>query len=196
MKIYRISGLALAVLCCMTLVITAAGAAMVPVQGQDQAQSHGNSPGHEPGNKPDFANVTEQGQRPVQGNLTSLQPGHARGSAPGNMTELNDTITHPYPWNGQGPVPGNLTELQGNLTSPPPMPENRTGTWTGPGNTTKLHQGNLTVPNPGPDHGNWSGNISDQERAMNQAAEYGQQQNNKDSIIEAFLTWLKSYVKS
>jgi hypothetical protein len=131
MKTYRIYGLVLAVFCCMTLVIAAAGAAMAPAQGTDQAQGgppHGYTRDHAPGN-----------MSMHQGNFTS--PPHM-----------------PENWTGNWTWPGNMSIHQANFTSPPHMPENWTGNWTWPGNMS-MHQGNFTSPPHMPENwtGNWTG---------------------------------------
>ena len=188
MKTYRISALVLAVFCCMTLVIAAAGAIMVPDQGADPGQAGENFPGPGSGHGYDTGNVTDQGQRAVGGNLTS-PGGRLHGPPPGNMTEINGTILEPYPGNGQGNETGNMTGLQSNFTRPPPVSMNRT--WSG--NAT---EGNLTGPPPGADHGPMQKNVTAPEDTMTKVLDQGMQQDSNNDFVEAFLALLRSYFNS
>ena len=101
MKIPRISGLVLAALCCMTLLIAAASAEMAPAQGPDQAQN--------------------------QNRVQWYSPGHEGDPAPGNMTEFQGNLTSPPPlpenWTGDRTEQGDIRYHQGNLTDP--------GNWSG-----------------------------------------------------------------
>jgi len=185
MKIHRFSGLVLAVFCCMTLVVAAAGSTMVPEQGPDQGRGMDNFPGQGSGQGFDMLNVTEHGQSPVHGNSTN-PPRSMYGAAKVNMTALNGTIIGPYPRDGQRQGSENMSGFQGNFTSSPPMLENLT--W--PGN---IGDGNLTSPWLGADHRALPLSVSGQKYDMNQALEQGKLQDN-DEIIEAFLAWLRSYL--
>ncbi|GEM_PF-5183466 len=170
MKIYRISGLVLAALCCMSLVLGTVGARMDPGQGPYLDPSGDTFPGPGPGNGHDAVNATEQG------NLNG-PPGGFRGPPPGNLTEINGTMMRPSHGKGQA---GNTTVLFGNFTSPPPIQGNRT--WSG--NAT---DGNLTPP-PMPDHKGIPGNET-VRKLLDQAV-------NDEDFVEALLAWLQSYFSS
>jgi len=192
MKTYRISGLVLAALCCMSLVLGTVGARMDPGQGPDLDPSGDTFPGPGPGNGNDAVNVTGQG------NLTG-PPGGFRGLPPGNLTEINGTIMRPSHGRGEA---GNTTGLFGNFTSPPPIHGNRT--WSGNathGNLTPplprhgnqtwsgiKTQGNLNAPLPMPDHKGITGNETI-EKLLDQAV-------NDEDFVEALLAWLQSYFSS
>ena len=192
MKIYRISGLVLAALCCMSLVLGTVGARMDPGQGPDLDPSGDTFSRPGPGNGNYAVNATEQG------NLTA-PPGGFRGPPPGNLTEINGTMMRPSHGKREA---GNTTVLFGNFTSPPPIPGNRT--WSGnatDGNLTpppprhgnqiwsgNETQGNLTAPPPMPDHKGIPGNET-VRKLLDQAV-------NDEDFVEALLAWLQSYFSS
>ena len=186
MKTYRIFGLALAVFCCMTLVIAASGARMVPEQGPDPGRSEENFPGPGFGHGNVTFNETDQELRAVQGNLTgSMERMH--GPPPGNLSEMNSTIIGPR--NGGGDGAGNTTGFSGNFTSPPPGSGNRTFF----GNATEL---NVSGPPPWADHGGMQANATGQEYTTTGVVDQGLQQSNQDEVVEALLAWLRSLINS
>ena len=182
-KTYRIFGLALAVFCCMTLVIGAAGARVAPGQGPDPKLAGEYSPGPWSGHGNYTVNQTGPERGAVQGNLTS-HPARLHGPPPGNMTELNGTIIDP--WNGGGDGTGNMTGFHGNFTSPPPEHENRTFTL----NITGV---NVTGPPPWADHGGMQVNSTGHENNVTEVMELALQQGNQDDTVEALLAWLRSF---
>jgi hypothetical protein len=176
MKMYRLSGLILAAFCCVTLIIAAAGATTAPEQGPEgRGSGHGFAP----------ANMSEQGLRVIHGNST----GH--GSQlhyilKTNITAQNSTIPGPDRWNSMGHGPENMTELQGNFTSPPPMPENRTLAGSIPGET-------LVRPDAGMGNSSLPVNASSEKYDINMVLDQGNL-HNSDEIVEAFLSWLRSFL--